>query len=49
MNEAEAYVKKQLKSSKIVTDNDVRVDQDLLKKFTGSIFKTTEWLLWGVN
>ena len=45
LKEAKAYMKKQPKSSKLVTYNDIRVDQDLLTKFTECVFKTTEWLL----
>ena len=42
MKEAEAYAKKQPKISKNVTDNFVKVDQDLLQKFNESALKTTE-------
>ena len=43
--EVEAYTKKQPKISKFVTDNVVKVDQDLSQKINESVLKTTESLV----
>lgn len=42
LKESEAYMKKKPKSFKILTDNDVRVDEDLLKRFNETVVKTTD-------
>ena len=42
LKESEAYMKKKQKSFKILTDDDVRVDEDLLKRFNETVVKTTD-------
>ena len=39
---SKAYSKKQEKSFQILTNTDVRVDQNLMKRFNETLFKTVE-------
>ena len=42
IKDAEAFLKKQEKKSKIITQNDVKVDANLMKMFNETLEKTLE-------